>query len=96
VGDLVAAAVRTEAGGRWAAGGVLGACGQAEVGRQRGARPGTWGALGRRRAGDVLPGGRRRFRGGGGGLGRGRRRRVRERVRESEVAMGEGGGGGVR
>jgi hypothetical protein len=40
VGDLVA--VRTVAGGRWAGGGVPGACGQAMVGRQRGARPGAW------------------------------------------------------
>jgi hypothetical protein len=39
VGDLVAAAVRTAAGRRRASGGMPGACGQATVGRQRGARP---------------------------------------------------------
>jgi hypothetical protein len=42
VGNLVAAAVRTAASGRRAGGGVPGACGQATVGRQRGARPGAW------------------------------------------------------
>jgi hypothetical protein len=38
----VAAAVRTAAGGRRVGGGMPGACGQATVGRQRGAWPGAW------------------------------------------------------
>jgi hypothetical protein len=86
VGDLVAVAVRTAAGGRWAGGGVPGACGQATVGRQRGAWPGTWAwpdGSGPTH-GVCLDGGRRAVscRAGGGVSG--------------EAAAGEGAGEGER